>query len=504
MSASSGPGGTSGPGGAERPNVVIVLADDMGIGDVGAFNAASLVPTPNMDRLANEAMSFDDAHSSSAVCTPSRYSILTGRYCWRSALKRSVLASYEGPLIEADRPTLARFLQRLGYRTAAVGKWHLGLGYSARAGADLDLRRPPPWPEATRALEEQIDFERPLSGGPLELGFDYFFGTSGCPTCQPPYGFIEGDRFLDPPRHYDEDQPYTGRAGMASPGWRHDEADPAILATARAVIADAARRRVDGSAPFFVYVALDAPHEPCTESVVPAIARNRSSAGPRGDLVWFVDHAVGELRAELESAGAWDDTVFVVTSDNGALPGDRVLAPDGTEVYNTYGHRPSGDWRGFKAHIWEGGHREPLIVSWPGRIAAGVRSHALVSLMDLFATIAELVGGDLPDAAEDSASFAAVLLGDGTGRSRTSLVHHSQRGVLALREGELKLVLGTGGSGGWPPPAGGPPEPGAPGQLYDLGEDPGERDNLWSRRPEVVAELRDVLERLAADAAPAG
>ena len=474
-----------------RPNIVILLADDMGFGDVGAFNPASLIPTPNMDQLASEALSFGDAHSSAAVCTPSRYGLLTGRYCWRTDLKYGVFVGYEPPLIERDRLTLPRFLQRLGYRTAAIGKWHLGLHYRPRAGSDVDLTRAFPWGEASRSLEEQIDFDQPVSGGPLELGFDEFFGTSGCPTCQPPYGFIEGDRFVDPPRVYDERPPYTGRPGMASASWRHADADPAIVERACSFVSSAARR----GQPLFAYVALDAPHEPCTEVVVPPIARNRSLAGPRGDLVWFVDHAVGQVRQTLERAGVWDETIFIVTSDNGALPGDRVLDADGSEVYRTYGHRSSGQWRGYKAHIWEGGHREPLIISWPERLRGGSRAPEMICLTDLFATLAEVLGVPTPSDAEDSVSFAG-LLGGGSGAGRRSLIHHSQRGVFALRVDALKLVLDTEGSGGWPPPSGGRPVPGSPGQLYDLSDDPFEARNLWRERPGLVSELSAELTRL--------
>lgn len=481
-----------GRAGPRRPNIVMVLADDMGIGDIGAFNPSSLIPTPNIDKLVRESVSFDDAHSSSAVCTPSRYGLLTGRYCWRSPLKRGVFVGYEPPLIDQSTVTLARMLQRAGYRTGAFGKWHLGLGFAARSGQELDFSRPLPWLEAQRGFEERVDFDKPVAGGPVELGFDQFFGTSGCPTCQPPYGFIFGDRFVDPPRIYDENPPYTGRPGMASPGWRHADADPTIIDEACAFLSGAA-----GSAePFFAYVALDAPHEPCTDDVVPALARNMSRAGPRGDLVWLFDYAVGRLRQVLETAGAWRDTLFIVTSDNGALPGDRVLRADGTEMYRTYGHRPSGGWRGYKAHIWEGGHRVPLVLSWPERFKAPMRSQALVCLMDLFATIADLLGLDCPADAEDSVSFCSVLLGEGRPK-RHALVHHSQQGVFALRLDDIKLIAGTQGSGGWPPPPGGPPIPGAPGQLYDLSTGPTESENLWDARPALVgtilAELRSIV-----------
>jgi len=475
---------------------VLVLADDLGFGDIGAFNPDSLIPTPNIDRLAAESVAFDDAHSSSAVCTPSRYSLLTGRHCWRSPLKSRVFYGYEPPLVEADRPTLPRMLQQLGYRTAAIGKWHLGLGYALRKGADLDLSRPLPWSEATREFEEQIDFDRPVRGGPLELGFDEFFGTSGCPTCQPPYGFIEGDRFVDPPRVYYDAPPYTGRPGMSTPGWRHADADPEILAWVCGFVRSAAL----ADRPFFAYVALDAPHEPCTNEVVPEIARNKSQAGPRGDLVWFVDYAVGQLRAALEAAGVWRNTLFIFTSDNGALPGDRVIGADGVEVYRTYGHRSSGPWRGFKSHIWEGGHREPLVVSWPGRVAVGVHSETLVCLSDLYATIADLFGTDASAEAEDSVSFRAALANGTSPQGRRSLIHHSYSGVFALRLEDMKLVLDTKGSGGWPPPTGGGPVAGAPGQLYDLAADPGEEQDLFERRPDLATALSAELETLTGGA----
>jgi arylsulfatase A len=472
-----------------QANIVLVMADDMGVGDVGAFNTESLIPTPNIDRLARESFCFEDAHSSSAVCTPSRYSILTGRYGWRSQLKRGVLAGYEPPLIETSRMTLAKVLQKAGYKTGAFGKWHLGLGYSARRGAELDFGLPLPWREASRKFEERVDFARPVTGGPLELGFDEFFGTSGCPTCQPPYGFISGDRFLEPPRIYDDSPPYTGRPGMTSPGWRHQDADPTII--------DEACRFITASAqavgPFFAYVALGAPHEPCTNDVVPDFARGMSSAGPRGDLVWLVDYAVGKLQHVLQSTGIWHNTLFIVTSDNGALPGDWVIGTDGTEEYRTYGHRPSATWRGFKAHIREGGHRIPLIISWPGQVRGGARSTELVCLMDLFATISDVLGRSCPDDAEDSESFSSVLLGTGAKTGRPSLVHHSQQGVFALRLGNLKLVVGTEGSGGWAPPTGGAPVPGSRGQLYDLTEDPSESRNLWDERASLVQSLRAQL-----------
>jgi arylsulfatase A-like enzyme len=436
-------------------------------------------------------MVFTDAHSSSAVCTPSRYGILTGRYCWRTALKRSVLYSYEPPLIEEDRPTMAGVLKSSGYRTACVGKWHLGLGFRSLEGRPVDFQRPLPWGDADRALEESIDFSAPLSGGPLALGFDSFFGTSGCSTCQPPYGYIEGDRFTVPPSEYAEQFHYTGRPGMTAPGWDHAEVDPEF-----------ARRAVDfiegrglSSEPFFLYLAPSAAHEPCVPETVPAFARGKSAAGPRGDLVWLFDWMVGQVVAALERSGQLSNTAIFVTSDNGALPGDRVLDASGAEVYRTWGHDPSGSWRGWKSHIWEGGHREPLIVSWPSVVEEGTSCSALVGLNDLGATIAAMAGTAFPaGAAEDSRSFLPLLLGRQPAEPvRGHLVHHSAAGVFSLRRGEWKLVHESLGSGGWPPPSGGPPVPGSPGQLYNLAKDPSERENLFLREKTVARELTELL-----------
>jgi len=208
------------------PNIIYILADDLGYGDIGAFNPDCRIPTPNIDRLAAEGMTFTDAHSSSAVCTPSRYSILTGRYCWRTSLKHGVLYGYEPPLIERDRPTVASLLKRAGYTTACIGKWHLGLGYHVKPGCHFDFARPLPWGNAAREDEEKIDFARGVFDGPTALGFDYFFGCSGCPTCQPPYGFIENERFVEIPSEYRPRPPFAGRPGTAAPSWQHKEADP--------------------------------------------------------------------------------------------------------------------------------------------------------------------------------------------------------------------------------------------------------------------------------------
>ncbi len=474
-----------------QPNIVVILADDIGYGDFGCCNPSSLIPTPATDALARKGVVFTDAHSSSSVCTPSRYGLLTGRYCWKTSLTRGVLYGYEPPLIEPGRPTVASILKGAGYRTACIGKWHLGLGYRTQEGRSVDLSRPLPWGDANREEEESIDFSAPVSGGPLSLGFDSFFGTSGCSTCQPPYGFIDGDRFVKSPAVYVETFPYTGRPGMTSPGWDHAEADPTFARKA----VDFVHSQKGSSRPFFLYFAPSAAHEPCVEQVVPRLARGRSAAGPRGDLVWLFDWMVGQVVEALARIDALDSTAIFVTSDNGALPGDRVVNASGREEYRTWGHASCGSWRGYKAHIWEGGHREPLIVSWPSRIEPGTRCPALVGLNDLPATLAAMAGASLPEgAAEDSRSLLPLLEGTAVSTPvRADLIHHSATGVFSIRRGTWKLIHQTEGSGGWPPPAGGPPIAGSPGQLYDLARDPGEQENLFHKEKGMVRELTELL-----------
>lgn len=350
-----------------RPNVVVILADDLGLGDVGCYHSASKVPTPNLDRLAAQGVRFTDAHAAAAVCTPSRYALLTGRYGWRTRLQRGVLSGYAPSLIEPDRPTLASVLRAAGYATAAVGKWHLGMDFRAKPGHDLDFLRAP---YTDRAFEAAIDFAAPLGGGPLGAGFERFFGTAACPTCHAPYAFVEDDRFPVPPTAFDDAPVYTSRKGACAPGWSHRDVDVAFTERAVAWVEELAR----GDRPFFLYLAPSAPHEPCVDALVPPFARGRSAAGPRGDLAWLYDWTVGQVMDALDRSGAADRTLLVVSSDHGALPGDRVLGPDGAvqldaageEVYRTYGHDPSGGWRGSKAHAWEGGHRVPLVVRPPG------------------------------------------------------------------------------------------------------------------------------------------
>ncbi len=483
------------------------MADDMGYGDVGCYNPDSKIPTPNMDALAAEGICFTDAHSPSAVCTPSRYGVITGRYCWRSNLKRSVLFGYEPPLIETDRLTVGKLLQGEGYHTACIGKWHIGLEYATKPGKSLDFDAPLPWRDPTREDEESIDFTGPVTGGPTELGFDYFFGTAGCATSNPPYGFIENDRFVSPPSVYRAKNWFTARPGMTSKDWDDADVDPAFTRKAVQYIEE----RSASDEPFFLYLTPTSPHEPCLTEVTPEFARGKSAAGPRGDLVWLVDWMVGEVMDALERMGQAENTLIMVTSDNGAMPGDARLDQqhDGhwhakKLIFNTYDHKSNGDWRGYKGNLWEGGHREPLIARWPDRIEPGTQSDQLTCLTDFLATCAAINGVDLAKAVpEDSVNMLPVLLGEQSDEPiRDSLVHHSAVGTFSIRLGQWKCIFDDSGLGGFPArhilDIGADEFPirktdPSPGELYNLAEDPAEEVNLWHARQDIVAQCTELL-----------
>ena len=456
------------------PNIVYIMADDMGFGDVGCYGAEK-IPTPNLDRLAAAGLRFTDAHSSSSVCTPSRYGVMTGRYCWRSRLKKWVLWGFEPPLIETERLTLASMLSRQGYATAAVGKWHLGLRWKTTDGAE------------PLANGYNVDYAAGVAGGPLDLGFDRCFIITGS-LDMAPYCFIRDRHTVGIPAV--EKDPYMPqqREGLMTPDWRDDEVDQRFAEEAVSFIEASAKD--DPEKPFFLYLTPSAPHRPC---VPPDFIAGRSQAGPRGDMVCMVDWMVGRVMEALERGGVAENTLVVVTSDNGA----RLTCYDGSD----YGHKSCGDWRGQKADIWEGGHREPCIVRWPARVAPGRICDEAICLVDFFATVADIVGFELPDtAAEDSFSFLSALVGEASERPlREAVIHHSGDGMFSLRRGPWKLIVGLG-SGGFTAPRREEPVPGGPeGQLYHLGDDPAETRNLWQERPDVVTELRAILERWQRD-----
>jgi arylsulfatase A-like enzyme len=487
----------------ERPNIVFIFADDLGYGDVSCLNADGRIPTAHIDRVAAGGMSFTDAHSTSAVCTPSRYGVLTGRYNWRSGLQAGIVGVFGGPLIGEETPTVPGMLQQNGYHTACIGKWHLGWDWPlADAGRFVpDRDEPaPPVSEEVRA-EWQEAFSQPIAGGPTTRGFDHYFGVD-VPNW-PPYVWIEDDRTLGIPSEYlpaervrqggggpSEFGRYGGEMDLASlpgpamPEWSFEP----ILPT----LGDRACGYIQGQSrtpdPFFLYLPLTSPHTPLA---VNDEWKGKSGLNLYADFVMETDAVVGRVLDALEEAGISDETLVMFASDNGCAPyiGVRDLEDQG--------HDPSGPYRGYKADAWDGGHRIPFLVRWPERIAAGSTCDQTVCLSDLMATSADILGASLADnAGPDSVSLLPLFAGsDEAGREE--VVHHSISGRFAIRRGKWKLVL-CPGSGGWCPPTdqeaarqGMPPH-----QLYDMEADPGETTNLQDRRPQVVKDLTDHLQAL--------
>ena len=472
-----------------KPNIIIILADDMGYVDVGPFNSHSLIPTPAMNKLAKEGMIFTDAHSASSVCTPSRYSLLTGRYAWRTALKQQVYYNYEPPLIESSRMTIASMLKTNGYNTAAIGKWHLGLKWKTKPGQFFDFNKPLPWSGGTLPKEEEakIDFNAPIEGGPVELGFDYFYGASACATCNTPYCYIENDKIVEEPTEYFKGKYLEQRGGFRSPGFNEATVDSIFTMKAIEFIERSSKEKD----PFFLYLAASAPHEPAEEDVVPQFMRGASKAGPRGDLVVYFDWMVGKIMSTLKKAGVANNTLIIVTSDNGPKPGNfnRI----------TYGHKSNGDLRGFKGSTWDGGHRVPLIVKWPGKIKPGSVNNNIVGLQDIMATAAEIVNINIPgNAAEDSKSFLyAFSKNPDISKARKDIIHHSTNGVFAIRSGNWKLIVDCDNSGDGGRSVQGNkgtgPNPSMTSQLYNLSDDPFELFNLLNNNKEKANELRETL-----------
>ena len=485
------PGRGGGRPAASRPNVVLVLADDLGYGDIGCFNPESRIPTPSVDALAAEGTRFTDTHAPASVCTPTRYGLLTGRYCWRTWLQRGVVGGYTPPLIEPGRATLASLLKAEGYSTGFFGKWHLGLGWTRANGfvptwRDAERLYRGSWQDADPKTGMNADFTKSVTGGPVDHGFDAAYFTAACATIDGPFAYIDGSRTVGIPNRqvsdlYDMTKGEEGspRKGWIAPGFRLEEVDLEFTAKAVAFMEDRRKRTPDR--PFFVALFLSSPHTPW---LPPALVKGKSKDGPRGDLVMLADRCVGEVVAAIGRLGLERDTLVVFTSDNGPHPG-------------TNGHQSAGRLRGLKSHIWEGGHRVPLVVRWPGRIAGGGVSDEPLCLVDMLATIASLTGTRVPaDAGPDSYDLSPALLRrTGSGRIREAIVSHSENGTFAIRQGEWKLIADNKTSGGWMVPAGEPPRPGSPGQLYNLADDPAETKDLWDARPDVVSRLTGLLEK---------
>ena len=447
-----------------RPNIVYILADDMGIGDVSCLNPGSAWRTPNLDRLAREGMVFTDAHSASAVCTPSRYALLTGRYSWRGRLKQSVLHGYDPSLIEPGRLTVPGLLREHGYITAMVGKWHLGLD----------------WVHTGPRLEE-VDFSKPFGGGPVAHGFDSFYGISAS-LDMPAYCYLENNRVVQTPtgKIGDSPKPPMWRGGPISPDFQHADVLPRL--TERALTFIAAQSAAPDTKPFFLYFALTAPHTPI--SPTPEF-QGKSHTNPYGDFTLQVDAIVGRVLAAIEARGLAKNTLVIFTADNGCAPAANL------EELRKFQHDPSAGYRGHKADIYEGGHRIPFIARWPGKTPAGRRCAQVIGQLDLLATCADLLDSPLPaDAGEDSVSMLPLLHGlEPQSPLRDGLVHESDQGWLALRQGKWKLCF-CPGSGGWSFPKPGKDCEGLPPfQLFDLATDPAEKTNLAAAHPETIQQL---------------
>lgn len=445
-------------GASEKPNIVFIFADDMGIGDIGAhYPEMCKIPTPAMNQMAKDGMVFSDAHTSSSVCTPSRYSLMTGRYNWRTRRQRSVMNGFGKPLIPPSRMTAASLLKEKGYETAMIGKWHIGMNFPKGDGM------------------QNIDWKGTIPDGPHALGFDYFFGISAS-LDMPPYIYIENDKFV-------------GECTTTKTFFRNRKGPAHADLEAVDVLDDLLEKSVqyidkrEGENPFFLYIALPSPHTP----IVPSEKwQGKCELGEYGDFMMQTDDFVGQVMAALETKGFTENTLLLVSSDNGCSA-TQADAP----TLESKGHFPSAEFRGYKSDIWEGGHRVPFIAKWPAKVKAGSKSDDTICLTDFMATCAEIAATELPaNAGEDSVSFVPALMGEKIVSSRKGIIHHSIWGTFAYRKGKWKLVLGKN-SGGWTKMEG---KTATKGQLYDLEADAGEAKNLYAENPEVVAELLADLE----------
>jgi len=470
-----------------RPNIVFFFCDDLGWGDVSCLNPESRIRTPHVDALAESGMTFTDAHAGSAVCTPSRYTLMTGRYCWRTRLKDGVNGGYSPALLTPDRPTVASQLREAGYATACFGKWHIGMDWElkpdAPASRDFEQQLSP----NELDFDQLVDFTRPVRNGPVDVGFDYYFGISASLDMSP-YVTIENDRVTAQPTGFSPrgTEELRARPGVAAPGWRHEDVLPELERRALAWIQERAPDAATGEKPFFLYVPVNGPHTP----VVPTDEwKGKSGCGIYGDFVMQIDAVVGSLVAKLEELGLRDNTAFFFSSDNGP---ETITAP----YRERYGHESAWKFRGMKRDNWEGGHRIPYIVSWPDRVAGGVRSERFVELADFYATALEMAGAGVTAAsggadapgAEDSYSMLPLLLGEDAASYREFAVHHSVDGHWAIRRGKWKLLLHSG-SGGNPVDC---PENDDPVQLYDMDADPFETTNVYREHPGIVRELKEL------------
>lgn len=462
----------------KKPNIIYILADDLGYGDVEVFNTESKIPTPNLNQLAATGKSFTNAHAPAAVCTPTRYSFLTGKYPWRSGRKKGVSWVWGKPLIQENEFTIGKMLQEQGYATACIGKWHLGWNWPTIDGAPATLEN----------QGKNIDYSKPITGGPTALGFDYYYGDD-VPGF-PPHAFITNDRYVKEPSNWYNVQPFL--AGASEDNWKYEE----LLGRTTENSIEYIKEHANGEKPFFLFLSLTAPHTP----IAPSDAfLGKTKAGRYGDFVYEVDYNIGKVLKTLDSLGISDDTMVVFTSDNGST------TQDGTYYHGEFGsmmknykHDGSGGLRGAKADTYEGGHRVPFIVKYPNKIKANEKSSALLSQTDMMRTFAELSGYELSDEhGRDSFNVLPLFYNNGTKEVRDAVVTQSSRGALSIQQGDWKLILCSGSSGHWTKPFGELPymENGKLKnvQLYNLKDDLEETNNLSDENQEKAIAIAKVL-----------
>ena len=446
---------------ADKPNIVFVLCDDLGYGDIHCLNPErGKIPTPGVDRLAKEGMTFTDAHSGSSVCTPTRYGLLTGRYSWRTRLQSGVVHGFEPCLIARDRPTVASFLKSQGYHTAIIGKWHLDFQYQDPKTGETLKRQPKGQGETNPKKSGLPPVGSKIPDGPITRGFDFYHGFHHARNMK---AVIENDEVI-----------------------MHDDEINMLPRLTREAIEYIDERAKEPEQPFFLYVPYGSPHTP----IVPTkLWQGKSELGSYGDFVMETDDGFRQILDALDRNGLADNTLVVFSSDNGC---SRIVK---IKKLQAKGHFPSAEYRGSKADIWDGGHRVPFIVRWPGKVATGAINDQTICLTDLFATCADLTEQPLPpESAEDSVSFLPALKGEPLDSTRVGVIHHSISGHFAYRMGRWKLCLAKA-SGGWSSPTEKQAPEGSPAaQLYDMQSDPGETTNLYQSRPEVVQQLLEQLE----------
>lgn len=471
------------------PNIIVILGDDMGFGDIQVYNNNSKIPTPNLNTLGEQGLVFTDAHSNSAVCTPTRYGLLTGRYAWRTRLKAWVLSGYSNHLIDTATPTIASLAKSKGYHTSVIGKWHLGLDHNWKDGQQPK--------EANQLMyipeNDDIDYSVPVKNGPNDLGFDYSFIVSGS-LDMGPYAYFENGKATAIPdgTHPFSDFPAYMREGEIAPDFSHADAQDKF--TEKAV--DYIEKRAEKDKPFLLYFPLTGPHKPA----LPAERfRGKSSLGAYGDMVMQVDWTVGKIIETLKKSGIEDNTLVIYTSDNGSYmyrinEGEPDHLIDETvEGFNPSKHQSNDRWRGTKADIYDGGHRVPFIVKWPKEVTRGSSSSEVICMTDIYSTIADIIGVNIKtEEGPDSYSFKSLLTEE-EGFVQHPVIHHSVNGTFALRQGEWKMIF-SDGSGGRQKPQGAPFQ--KPYQLYNLENDPLETNNLIHEHTEVSNQLEDLLNQI--------